>query len=900
MQVVARPGPADDAHRARAASARRASRSRSRPARSTTSPAARTSSTWLADHGEQPRPGRDRRGARRAGAPGRRPARPGRRAARRRAADAARDRQRRARARRGPGARRSCSSAPSPSRILATSREPLRLRTERELPLGPLPVESGVDAVPRTRAGRPTRRRARPHGRRGGRRAARGAAALDRARGAARPRPDARGAPRAARDPAVVLAGGYADAPERHRALRATLDWSYDLLGEGDRRAFARLGVFVGGFRLEAAAAVLGQDEVEAADRVASLVDKSLVAPQGAGAAPRYLMLETIREYALEQLDARDELEDAASRHALHFTELAESSEQELLGDDRAAWVRSLSDDHPNFRAALEWTLALPDPGHGAAARRRALAVLARPRRPRRRPRVARAGARLPRRRAFGLPGQGARRSGRARGGLRRRRRGPDACRGARRARPPIDDDAQLASALTSFANVLSDDGALEEAAVPVRRGCGCRRAGRRHRAAVGVITNLGYLALRLGEWDRAAAESRRALDRSRAVGDSAGVVVSLVNLGFASIHLELPDDAASAFVEALAFLRDLEDRESIAYCLDGIGEVLAGRGLDSDALRLAAAAAAMREAIGASLPPYERDLHERVVERDARARLGADAARGRGGRCARCRRRTRSSRHSRSRARTPRRAPLDSSAAWPESGCKIDVRPRTEFGSAASRRLRREGFVPGVLYGRQEPASFVVAERELRRVLTGAGGLHAILDIAIDGGATQPAILKDYQQDPVKGKLLHIDLQEVRLDQPITASVVVSLVGGEDAPGVREGGVLSQIIARGERLRAAARGAGAHRRRRLRDGDRRHAAPRRGADGRRRHLPRRSGRDRARDDHRPDPRGRARGRGRGGRGGRGGVEGEAAPEGAAGRGSGATRAPASPTTTEG
>jgi large subunit ribosomal protein L25 len=124
----------------------------------------------------------------------------------------------------------------------------------------------------------------------------------------------------------------------------------------------------------------------------------------------------------------------------------------------------------------------------------------------------------------------------------------------------------------------------------------------------------------------------------------------------------------------------------------------------------------------------------------------------------------------------------------------KIDVRPRTEFGSAASRRLRREGFVPGVLYGRSEPASFVVAERELRRVLTGPGGLHAILDIAIDGGDTQPAILKDYQQDPVKGKLLHIDLQEVRLDEAITASVVVSLVGAEDAPGVREGGVLSQI----------------------------------------------------------------------------------------------------------
>jgi large subunit ribosomal protein L25 len=124
----------------------------------------------------------------------------------------------------------------------------------------------------------------------------------------------------------------------------------------------------------------------------------------------------------------------------------------------------------------------------------------------------------------------------------------------------------------------------------------------------------------------------------------------------------------------------------------------------------------------------------------------------------------------------------------------KIDVRPRSGRGSADARRLRREGFVPGVLYGRGEPAAFAVAERELRRVLTGPAGLHAILDVELDGGRMQPAILKEYQQDPVKGRLLHVDLQEVRLDQPITASVAVTLLGGEDAPGVREGGVLSQV----------------------------------------------------------------------------------------------------------
>jgi large subunit ribosomal protein L25 len=102
---------------------------------------------------------------------------------------------------------------------------------------------------------------------------------------------------------------------------------------------------------------------------------------------------------------------------------------------------------------------------------------------------------------------------------------------------------------------------------------------------------------------------------------------------------------------------------------------------------------------------------------------------------------------------------------------------------------------VPGVLYGSgSEPASISIPERELRRVLTGAGGLHAILDVVLDGQGSRPSILKDYQQDPLRGKLLHVDLVEVRLDQVITATVTVLLVGAEDSPGVREGGALSQV----------------------------------------------------------------------------------------------------------
>lgn len=126
----------------------------------------------------------------------------------------------------------------------------------------------------------------------------------------------------------------------------------------------------------------------------------------------------------------------------------------------------------------------------------------------------------------------------------------------------------------------------------------------------------------------------------------------------------------------------------------------------------------------------------------------------------------------------------------------KLTVTKREQLGSRETRRLRKQGIVPGVLYGRAEPIAIAIEARELRRALTGKAGLHSILDVEIDGtGSSHASILKDYQLDKVRGGVTHVDLQEVRLDRPIHASVAVALIGGEDAPGVREGGVLSQPL---------------------------------------------------------------------------------------------------------
>jgi large subunit ribosomal protein L25 len=121
-----------------------------------------------------------------------------------------------------------------------------------------------------------------------------------------------------------------------------------------------------------------------------------------------------------------------------------------------------------------------------------------------------------------------------------------------------------------------------------------------------------------------------------------------------------------------------------------------------------------------------------------------------------------------------------------------LKVAPRDAFGSRTSRRLRRSGFVPGVVYGGgKEARPFQVLEREARAVLAHAG---AVLDLEFDGSRPQPVVVKEEQRHPVRDQLLHLDLQEVRLDVAIQTEVPIELLGAEDAPGVKEGGVLEHV----------------------------------------------------------------------------------------------------------
>jgi predicted ATPase/transcriptional regulator with XRE-family HTH domain len=263
--------------------------------------------------------------------------------------------------------------------VLATSRAPLRVRGEQEYPVGPLGVPdptrtplleevSGAAAVElfveRARAASPSFDLTDSN-------AAAVAAICWRLDGlplalelaAARARFLGPTALLSRLDRALEAGGGAArDLPERQRTMRATLDWSHDLLHEPEKELFRRLSVFAGGWTLEAAEAV-GEagGEIESEDilvLLGNLVEQSLVVAEGqADGSVRYGMLEPVRQYALEKLKESGDEQEVRRLHTLWYTWFAGEAEKELAGPDQGAWFDRLETEHDNLRAALLWSL---------------------------------------------------------------------------------------------------------------------------------------------------------------------------------------------------------------------------------------------------------------------------------------------------------------------------------------------------------------------------------------------------------------------------------------------------------------------------------------------------------------------------------------------------------------
>lgn len=163
-----------------------------------------------------------------------------------------------------------------------------------------------------------------------------------------------------------LLTGGARDVPQRLRTMRDAIGWSFDLLDTQEQALFRRLAIFAGGFTLEAAEFVGsdGDNDAFILDAIASLVDKSLLRQDdGPDGEPRYLLLETVREFGLEQLAAHGETEAVGERHAALYLSLAEQAAPALFGPEQRRWARRLDRENANLRAALAWLAARPERG---------------------------------------------------------------------------------------------------------------------------------------------------------------------------------------------------------------------------------------------------------------------------------------------------------------------------------------------------------------------------------------------------------------------------------------------------------------------------------------------------------------------------------------------------------
>lgn len=445
---------------------------------------------------------------------------------------------------------------------------------------------------------------------------------------------------------------------ERQRTLRATLDWSHDLLGNEERVLLRRLAVFVGGCELAAVEAVCaGADLPTAAvlDTIDGLQDKSLLAVEPQEGAARYRLLETVRRYALAKLDEAGELEALRSRQLAWCCDLAAEAEVEVQGANQQRWLSRLALEHDNLRAALEWSLAAPAE-HESGLR---LATALRPfwfareyvsEGRRWLARLLAGGvdnASLPGARALDAAAALAHSQGdyeaagpllqtslgiwRSQGDLRGmagalnllgiiekdrgdRDRAAATLAEALALRRRIGEPRPIATMLNNLAAVAMDAGdyplavRLGEESLAIKRRLGDR---------VGVVVSVGNLAetARLqGDYPRAAALAREALAIARELAVPPRIAQVLHTLGMTLVrfgHLQAGEDA---FREALGIFRQSEMRVGVALCYEGLGELAAARGDWERAVRLLLAAGRLRVALGAPATEADRAEAERLL----------------------------------------------------------------------------------------------------------------------------------------------------------------------------------------------------------------------------------------------------------------------------------------------
>jgi non-specific serine/threonine protein kinase len=417
-----------------------------------------------------------------------------------------------------------------------------------------------------------------------------------------------------------VLTGGERTAERRHQTLRATLDWSYELLSEPEQELFRRLSVFAGGFTLEAAESVGAEGGVEEEDvleLVSMLVDKSLVvADESWEKGARYRLLEPVRQYARERLEDSGESESVRHHHAAFFLALAEEAEPQLKGSGQVEWLECLEEDSDNLRAAMACLLEEDDVedavrlawalwifwlihGHQEEGRRWIEAALAKGKMLTTHAQAKALAVQFSTYYGLGNP-----------------ERMEQIAEEAAALFRVVGDKLGLAYALSCLATVKMQQGdaeraiALFEEAIPLGREMGDKWG------PSGALGHLGSIYLGLGDYKQAARYFEEGLELSREIGNRLAYSTALYGLAMAARSQDDHERAAELYAKGLRSSAEAGDKANIAYCLEGLAQVATAQGKTEHAVRLFGAAEAALEAGGGAVYAFvqDRSVHEQAV----------------------------------------------------------------------------------------------------------------------------------------------------------------------------------------------------------------------------------------------------------------------------------------------
>jgi predicted ATPase/DNA-binding CsgD family transcriptional regulator len=461
-----------------------------------------------------------------------------------------------------------------------------------------------------------------------------------------------------------LLTGGNRTALPRQQTLQATIEWSYHLLSEQERTLFCRLCAFAGGCTLEAAEAVCtgdGIEEKQVLELLSHLIDQSLVHMQERSGDAHYRLLEVIRQFGREKLEAKGETIILGRRHRDWYLGLAEQAEQELMGKHQGAWLARLEAEHENLRAALHWSLEQKE---GEEAARMGVSLwpfwILRGYMGEGREWLDRTLAELPDRTALRAKVLWA--TGIITGRLGDSTRATHLLEESLQVWRTVGDKKRIASALSSLGVGAQRQGDYQQATMRFEESLPLlREVGEKQWTAI-VLSSLGLIALYQGNHERARALCEESLALFRDSGDTRGIASVLTNLGMMrleqedheqaarlceeslSLRREMGDKGGSAhtlvmlgrvalsghqyqqadtyYKDSLVLCQELGEKEGIALALEGLAGISGALGQARSAARLLGTAETLRDATDVALSPIDRAFNERTLA-NVRARLG-------------------------------------------------------------------------------------------------------------------------------------------------------------------------------------------------------------------------------------------------------------------------------------